>query len=69
MKEAYEKAKLVYAPQASLQIPIEYINFRSYRDRTSYNWRSVLDELFKRKRESLVRFSARKGQVGFYKAK
>lgn len=69
MKEAYEKAKLVYAPQASLQIPIEYINFRSYMDRIPYSWQSVLEELFKRNRESLVRFSARKGQVGFYKAK
>ena len=32
MMSAYLRAKLVFAPQASLQIPIQYIYFRSYKD-------------------------------------
>ena len=67
MIEAYKGAKLVYAPQVSLQIPIEYINYRSYIEKIEYDWRSVLDDLFRSHHSSLVRLSARKGLVGFYK--
>ena len=69
MRRGYEGAKLVYAPQASLELPIEYIAYRSYIDKTTYNWRDVFDILFKRHRSSLQRLSARKGPVGFYKAR
>ena len=69
MVEAYLGARLIYAPQASLQIPIEYINYCSYVDKIAYNWQDILDDLFRRKRSSLERFSARKGPVGFYKVK
>ena len=68
MIAAYDKAKLVYAPQASLQIPIEYIKYRSYVEKVAYNWQDVLEKLFRRNRDLVVRYSARKGLVGFYKA-
>lgn len=69
MEQAYEAAKLVYAPQAPLQLPIEYIAFRSYIEKKNYDWPRVLELLFKRKRSNFERLSARKGLVGFYKVK
>lgn len=69
MMRGYEGAKLAYAPQAPLELPIEYIAYRSYVDKSQYNWHEVLELLFKRYRPSLERLSARRGPVGFYKAK
>ena len=37
MTKAYNAARLVYAPQAPLELPIEYIAYRSYRDQLSYS--------------------------------
>ena len=69
MTRAYVAGKLVYAPQASLRLPIEYIAYRCYRDNAAYEWTSVLPELFRRYRPRLERLSARKGPVGFYKVR
>jgi hypothetical protein len=69
MLQGYEAAKLVYAPQASLHLPIAYIRYRIYRDHINYEWPDVLEKLFKQKRPVLERLSARKGPIGFYKAR
>lgn len=67
MMSAYARAKLVFAPQASLQIPIQYIYFRSYREGIELRWLEVIEEVFKKYRTNLKRLSAVKGQIGFYK--
>lgn len=67
MKSGFVKAKLVHASQASLQLPIEYVHFRAYRDGRAYEWEAVLDILFQRFRGQLERYSARKGKIGFYR--
>lgn len=69
MIRAYRAGKLVYAPQASLRLPIEYIAYRCFRDNLAYEWNGVLSELFRRCRSRFERLSARKGPVGFYKVK
>ena len=69
MEGSYEAAKLIYAPQASLRLPIEYIAYRSYCDNTLYEWPDVLSRLFRRFRPRIERLSARKGPVGFYKVR
>ena len=69
MLSAYSRAKWVYAPQASLQLPIEFIAYRSYVESIDYNWVEVLNTLFKKYRSTFERLSARKGPIGFYKVK
>jgi hypothetical protein len=69
MTEAYPYAKLVHANQASLQLPIEYVNYRAYKDDRCYSWERVLDALFSKKRSELERYSAHTGQIGFYRVK
>ncbi|WP_193371142.1 hypothetical protein [Pelagibius marinus] len=69
MMQGYEAGKLVYAPQASLHLPIAYIQYRSYMDGANYAWQDILEHLFRQKRPMLERLSARKGPIGFYKAK
>lgn len=66
MMSAYGGAKLVFAPQASLQIPIQYVYFRSYRDGIELEWSNVVEEVFRKYRSSLKRISAVRGQIGFY---
>jgi hypothetical protein len=67
MLTGYTSAKLIHAAQASLQLPIEYIAYRSYRDRKNYDWERVIDTVFQANRESLQRYSAHKGKIGFYR--
>lgn len=67
MVRGYPYAKLVHASQASLKLPIEYIHFRSYKDRRRYPWELVLQRLFSVKRGLIERYSAHRGQVGFYR--
>lgn len=67
MKDGFSTARLVHASQASLQLPIEYVHFRAYRDGRAYEWEAVLDILFQRFRGELERYSARKGKIGFYR--
>ena len=69
MSTAYSRAKWVYAPQASLQLPIEFIAYRSYVDGMDYRWEEVLNILFRRYRSTFERLSARRGPIGFYKVK
>jgi hypothetical protein len=67
MTRAFRDAKLIHADQASLRLPIAYIQYRSYKDQCVYDWRTVLDTIFDDNRETLRRYSAHKGHVGFYK--
>ena len=67
MSAGYHAAKLVHAPQATLELPIEFIDYRSCVDGKSYNWRDILDEVFKEYRSEVQRLSARVGDIGFYK--
>lgn len=67
MIEGYDSAKLIHASQASLQLPLEYISYRRYRDQRRYDWESVIDTVFKESREQLQRYSAHKGKIGFYR--
>lgn len=67
MKSAYPNAKLIHAEQASLRLPIGYIEYRSYKDQRRYDWQTVLKSVFEEYRGVLHRYSAHKGQIGFYK--
>ena len=67
MTRAFGAAKLVHADQASLRLPIAYIQYRAYTDRRRYDWTDVLSRVFEENRNTLRRYSAHKGQVGFYK--
>lgn len=67
MIKGFPYAKLVYASQASLRLPIEYINFRSYTDNLYYPWEVVLQRLFIVKKGVVERLSAHRGQIGFYR--
>lgn len=67
MMSAYSQAKLVFAPQASLQIPIQYIYFRAYRDGIDLAWTDIVERVFRKYRKNLKRLSAVKGSIGFYK--
>ncbi|WP_412474623.1 hypothetical protein ACK83U_13260 [Rhizobium sp. WW22] len=69
MIRGFPYAKLVHASQASLKLPIEYIHYRSYRDKRLYPWETVIQRLFSVKRGLIERFSAHRGQVGFYRLK
>ncbi|MCV2881888.1 hypothetical protein [Actibacterium sp. XHP0104] len=65
----YPASKLKHASQASLRLPIEYITFRSFKDQRSYDWQTVVDEVFKSRKSEVERFSAKKGSIGFYRPK
>lgn len=67
MIETYGSAKLIHASQASLQIAVKYINYRSYVDRRKYNVEDVFSWIFREKRGILERYSAHKGSIGFYR--
>ncbi|WP_369059055.1 hypothetical protein ABOZ73_15680 [Caulobacter sp. 73W] len=67
MRRGFPAAKLIHAPQASLQLPIEYIFYRSYADKRDYRWEDILDALFSDFKGTFERFSARKGKIGFYR--
>lgn len=67
MKTAYPNARLIHAEQASLRLPIGYIEYRSYKDHKRYDWQIVLKTVFEEYRGILHRYSAHKGQIGFYK--
>lgn len=67
MKRAYPHAKLIHADQASLRLPIAYIQYRAYRDKRRYQWTEIIAQIFETERSHLTRYSAHKGQVGFYK--
>ena len=69
MIEGYPSAKLVHASQASVQLPIEYIIYRSYTDGVAYDILQVLDEVFHKYRDEIDRLSAFKGKIGFYRVK
>lgn len=68
MIRAFPHAKLIHADQASLRLPIAYVQYRAYRDERRYEWETVLASVFETERQRLTRYSAHKGQVGFYKA-
>lgn len=68
MHSGFAAAKLIHAPQAPLELPIEYIKYRRYVEKVAYDWRTVLNYVFKQNRESLQRLSARVGEIGFYKS-
>lgn len=68
MIRAYPSAKLIHADQASLRLPIAFIQYRAYRDKRHYGWTDILEEIFETERSRLTRYSAHKGQIGFYKA-
>lgn len=67
MIRAFGSAKLIHADQASLRLPIAYIQYRAYRDGRRYDWVAVLTQVFDTERDRLRRYSAHKGHVGFYK--
>lgn len=67
MKRAYPHAKLIHADQASLRLPIAYIQYRAYSDKRRYQWAEIISRIFETERNHLTRYSAHKGQVGFYK--
>ncbi|MDR7145563.1 hypothetical protein [Rhizobium sp. BE258] len=69
MLEGYPAAKLVHAPQASLVLSIEFIRYSGYIERKDYHWESVLDQFFITKKAEFERFSAKRGQIGFYRPK
>lgn len=69
MDRAYGAAKLIHAPQASLIISIEFIRYASYREGKDYRWEVLLNEFFHLKKTQFERFSAKKGQIGFYRPK
>ncbi len=69
MVRGFPHAKLIHAPQASLILPIEYINFRSIEDGMRYSAEQVLREVFQKNKSSLDRMSAFRGNVGFYRVK
>jgi len=69
MIQGYPSAKLIHASQASVQLPIEYIIYRSYTDGVAYDALQVLDEVFHRYRDEIDRLSAFKGKIGFYRVK
>ena len=69
MIDGYPSAKLVHASQASVQLPIEYIIYRSYTDGIAYEILQVLDEVFHKYRDEIDRLSAFKGKIGFYRVK
>ncbi|WP_295216140.1 hypothetical protein [uncultured Brevundimonas sp.] len=68
MIRAYPSAKLIHADQASLRLPIAFIQYRAYRDKRHYDWTEILSEIFESERSRIIRYSAHKGQIGFYKA-
>ncbi|MER9894584.1 hypothetical protein NKJ40_21300 [Mesorhizobium sp. M0119] len=67
MVAAYTSAKLVHASQAPLDLPIAYIEYRSYRDGVNYEWPGIMDDLFKMYKGNFQRLSAKVGQIGYYK--
>ena len=67
MERGFSHARLAHARQAPLDFPIEYIYFRSYKDKVEYNWREVLDDVFSANRKRVQRLSARVGEIGFYR--
>lgn len=69
MREGFPYAKLVHATQASLQLPIEFIIYRSFKDGVRYDPMEVLKNVFQEQREQIDRLSARKGQIGFYRVR
>ena len=66
MKQGYRATKLIHAAQATLYLPIEYIRYREYIDKRSYDWVKTVSLLFSKYRGEFQRFSARRGQIGFY---
>ncbi|SMF63544.1 hypothetical protein [Allosphingosinicella indica] len=69
MVAAYPFARLIHASQASLELPLEYIKFRSYRDKVHYDELLTVDEVFRSYRDQFDRLSALKGKVGFYRVR
>ena len=69
MIEGFDYAKLIHAPQASLQLPMEFIIYRSFKDRVRYDPLAVLEEVFHEQRDKIDRLSALKGQMGFYRVR
>ena len=69
MKVGYSTAKLVYAEQATLLLPIEYIRYRAYSDKIDFQFEELLETLFDRYRDDFDRLSAKRGPIGFYKWK
>ena len=67
MRKGYTCTKLIYAEQATLQLPIEYIRYRSYIEKRHYNYEEILDRLFQQYRNEFYRLSAKKGPIGYYK--
>ena len=66
MRGGYEAAKLVHAAQATLLLPIEYIKYRNYLDKRSYDWVGIVSLLFSKYRGEFHRLTARKGNIGFF---
>ncbi|NKK18075.1 hypothetical protein GFM11_33510 [Rhizobium leguminosarum bv. viciae] len=69
MSVGYAAAKLIHAPQASLVLSIEFIRYTGYIEQKDYQWETVLDEFFTVKKSEFERFSAKRGQIGFYRPK
>jgi hypothetical protein len=69
MIETFTRAKLIHAEQASLVLPVEYVNYRAFKDRILFEPLKVIEIVFENTRSSLERLSAHKGQIGFYRVK
>jgi hypothetical protein len=69
MRAGFPYAKLIHATQASLQLPIEFIIYRSFADGVRYEPIEVLKNVFQEQRNRIDRLSALKGQIGFYRIK
>lgn len=69
MRAGFPHAKLIHAKQASLQLPVEFIIYRSFVDGVRYDPITVLREVFQEQRNRIDRLSALKGQIGFYRIK
>lgn len=66
---AFPFARLIHANQASLQIAVEFVRYRSFTDELRYDFIAILEQVFQEYREKFDRFSALKGQIGFYRIK
>lgn len=69
MSDGFEYAKLVYSRQATLLLPIMYIEYRIFKDKLSYDWEYIMNILFSKYKNYFERLSAKVGRIGFFRLK
>ena len=67
MRSGYSATKLIHASQATLRLPIEYVLYRRISDQIDYEWSEIIGRVFDRYRDEFVRFSPKRGQIGFFR--